>query len=88
MAIADSIESCKTCRFFLAPQGAIGVCRAHPVYQNRHANDWCGEYTVYSFAKLYDQIDEQRKIEAEIIAEPEVEVVVKAKRGRKAKGEV
>ena len=45
MADANFIESCSACRFFLAPNGAIGVCRRYPTHQNRHGNDWCGEWT-------------------------------------------
>lgn len=44
MADANFIESCSACRFFLAPHGAIGVCRRYPTHQNRHGNDWCGEF--------------------------------------------
>jgi hypothetical protein len=44
MAEVNSIENCHGCRFFLAPTGAMGVCRRNPTYQNRHGNDWCGEF--------------------------------------------
>ena len=46
MADANFIGSCIACRFFVAPQGAFGVCRRYPSFQNVHQNDWCGEFQL------------------------------------------
>jgi len=34
---------CKSCRYFLG-KDTLGQCRRYPVYQNRHENEWCGEF--------------------------------------------
>ena len=35
--------NCKSCRFF-NNIGALGQCRRFPIFQNRHLNEWCGEF--------------------------------------------
>ncbi len=77
MADANSIESCSACRFFLAPNGAIGVCRRYPTHQNRHGNDWCGEF---AYKKIEQITQESLQIIADGINERN-----KPKRGRPAK---
>lgn len=39
--------NCKSCKFF-NNIGALGQCRRYPVFQNRHFNEWCGEFTSAS----------------------------------------
>jgi hypothetical protein len=41
----------------------LGQCRRFPVYQNRHANEWCGEYTIKIDHVIQDDIGfvEKRK---------------------------
>ena len=63
MADANFIESCSACRFFLAPHGAIGVCRRYPTHQNRHGNDWCGEFGEKEIKR---SAEEKKKILSEI----------------------
>lgn len=38
-------EKCEVCKFFRDSQ-IMGSCRRYPVLQNKHANDWCGEFVV------------------------------------------
>jgi hypothetical protein len=89
MADANFIESCSACRFFLAPNGAIGVCRRYPTHQNRHGNDWCGEWT---FKKTIVEITQEKIINEafdEVYAKRSKEIAAmeidKPKRGRKPK---
>jgi hypothetical protein len=37
--------NCKSCLHFLNTE-VMGQCRRFPTYQNRHANEWCGEFTT------------------------------------------
>ena len=37
--------NCKSCRHFLNTE-VLGQCRRYPTYQNRHANEYCGEYAT------------------------------------------
>ena len=70
MADVDFIESCKACRFFVAPDGAFGVCRRYPAFQNVHCKDWCGEFA--------------QKPKIDVVVDNLMEVI-KPKRGRKTK---
>jgi hypothetical protein len=38
-------EDCNSCHYFKGGD-ALGQCRRFPTYQNRHKNEWCGEYTM------------------------------------------
>jgi len=38
-------EKCEICKYFRDSQ-IMGSCRRYPVLQNKHANDWCGEFVV------------------------------------------
>ncbi len=38
-------EKCEICRYFRDSQ-IMGSCRRYPVLQNKHANDWCGEFQI------------------------------------------
>jgi len=92
MAAIHSTESCSDCLYWMRGD-VIGQCRRFPVSETKHQNSWCGEYSEITFEKLstefirlYDQIDEQKKIDAEIIAKSNAEVELpKVKRGRPAK---
>ena len=36
---------CKECLFFGSTSGAVlGLCRRYPASQNKHDQDWCGEF--------------------------------------------
>jgi len=37
--------TCLTCEFFRNAQ-VMGSCRRYPAPQNKHQNDWCGEYQM------------------------------------------
>jgi hypothetical protein len=37
-------EKCEICKYFRDSQ-IMGSCRRYPVLQNKHANDWCGEFS-------------------------------------------
>ncbi len=41
--MADAKFNCETCIFWL-DQKITGLCRRFPRYQNKHKNEWCGEY--------------------------------------------
>lgn len=88
MADANFIGSCIACRFFVAPQGAFGVCRRYPSFQNVHQNDWCGEFqeaavklTAEEKAQRFNEIT---KASLKMIADDYNERQ-KSKRGRKPK---
>jgi len=38
-------RNCKSCRHFLDTE-VLGQCRRYPTYQNRHANEYCGEFVT------------------------------------------
>ena len=37
-------KDCSSCRYFNDIGGPIGLCRRFPLFQNRSAAEWCGEY--------------------------------------------
>lgn len=43
MAEVNFNERCGECRFYRQAQ-LMGSCRRFPVPQNKHENDWCGEW--------------------------------------------
>ena len=46
MAETDSTKTCKDCTYFaLNNSSDIAPCRRYPSYQNRHKNEWCGEFS-------------------------------------------
>jgi hypothetical protein len=55
-------RNCKSCRHFLDTE-MLGQCRRYPTYQNRHANEWCGEFTTKIDHVVQDDIGfvEKRK---------------------------
>jgi len=66
-------SNCRLCRYFdLQSNQTLGQCRRYPVYQNRHQNEWCGEFV----AKLISGVGPS---EAFLYKEPDVVI---AKRGR------
>jgi len=38
-------EKCEFCKYFRDSQ-IMGSCRRYPTLQNKHANDWCGEFQI------------------------------------------
>jgi hypothetical protein len=46
-------EKCEVCKFFRDSQ-IMGSCRRYPVLQNKHANDWCGEFVVVAILEKED----------------------------------
>jgi len=54
-------RNCKSCRHFLNTE-MLGQCRRYPTYQNRHANEWCGEFATDEIAiDLPIHVVEKRK---------------------------
>jgi len=54
-------RNCKSCRHFLDTE-MLGQCRRYPTYQNRHANEYCGEFATKVIAtELPIQMVEKRK---------------------------
>ena len=51
--------NCKSCRHFLDTE-VLGQCRRFPVYQNRHANEYCGEFATKE-VEMPIQMVEKRK---------------------------
>ena len=43
MAVLNSKEVCKSCKFFSFGD-VLGSCHRYPQTYNKHENDWCGEY--------------------------------------------
>jgi len=39
----------------------MGQCRRYPTYQNRHQNEWCGEFVVKNeqFASMVEVLTQQ-----------------------------
>jgi hypothetical protein len=52
--------NCKSCRHFLDTE-VLGQCRRFPVYQNRHANEYCGEYATKEFVLPIEMAEKKRK---------------------------
>jgi len=53
--------NCKSCRYFLNTE-MMGQCRRFPTYQNRHANEYCGEFATNVIStELPIQMVEKRK---------------------------
>lgn len=46
-------EKCEVCKFFRDSQ-IMGSCRRYPVLQNKHANDWCGEFQLVAIVPTED----------------------------------
>ena len=51
--LVSEIETCATCRFWLEDYPSINeegftihndICRAHPKYECRYSEEWCGEW--------------------------------------------
>jgi len=53
-------EDCKSCAYFLGGD-SMGQCRRYPTYQNRHQNEWCGEFVVKNeqFASMVEVLTQQ-----------------------------
>ncbi|UOF80271.1 higH-potential iroN-sulfur protein from ectothiorhodospira transfeR(iroN-sulfur proteiN).8A [Caudoviricetes sp.] len=72
MAEAD-FTTCSSCKYFLGID--LGSCRRFPTYQNRHANEWCGEWAAklvasYEFTPITGVITiEKDSVKAQIINE-------------------
>jgi len=43
VAVLNSKEICKSCKFFSFGD-VLGSCHRYPQTYNKHENDWCGEY--------------------------------------------
>jgi len=43
--MADEHSNCGGCKFFRNQQ-IMGICRLYPLHQNKHQNDWCGQFEV------------------------------------------
>lgn len=41
--MADTNLKCEFCLFWL-DRNIMGVCRRFPATQNKHKNEWCGEF--------------------------------------------
>jgi hypothetical protein len=67
---------CGECRFFANGQ-VMGSCRRYPAQQNKHQNDWCGEFHPAMVAlPVYDIMTDETTM---------AQVPVKGKPGRKPK---
>ena len=66
-------SNCKSCKYFLVGN-QLGQCRRYPSYQNRHENEWCGEFETDSPA--FDHL----AMSLASMSQPELK-----KRGRPAK---
>jgi hypothetical protein len=53
-------DNCKSCAYFLGGDN-MGQCRRYPTYQNRHQNEWCGEFVVKNeqFASMVEVLTQQ-----------------------------
>ena len=53
-------EDCNSCHYFVGGDN-LGQCRRFPVYQNRHKNEWCGEFMAKNenFASMVDVLTNQ-----------------------------
>ena len=51
--------NCRSCRHFLNTE-VMGQCRRYPTYQNRHANEYCGEFATKE-VEMPIQLVEKRK---------------------------
>jgi hypothetical protein len=59
--MADEHSNCGSCKFFRNQQ-IMGVCRFYPLHQNKHENDWCGQYQEREITMMdssYDILTDQ-----------------------------
>ena len=52
--------NCKSCRHFLNTE-VLGQCRRYPTYQNRHANEYCGEYATNNVELLIQMVEKPKR---------------------------
>jgi hypothetical protein len=72
MAVLNSKEICKSCRFFSFGD-VLGICNRYPQTFNKHENNWCGEY-----------IEDESRISIEFIKpQPIQEIKIKTKGKKK-----
>jgi len=70
---------CGECHFYASGQ-VMGSCRRYPAQQNKHQNDWCGEYRPKMVTlPVYDIMTDETTM-TEVPA-----AIAKAKPGRKPK---
>jgi hypothetical protein len=43
--------NCSGCKYF-QDQAIMGVCRLYPMTQNKHRNDWCGQFAAIEDRKV------------------------------------
>ena len=79
MSNINNKNSCESCKYFANSQNILGSCQRFPSPQNKHQNDWCGEYS-----KL---IDPMLIMAEELTRESIIDEVsaIKAKPGRPKK---
>jgi hypothetical protein len=71
MSSSNFKSSCGNCKHFSDTNNIMGSCIRYPTYQNRHANDYCGEYSQSStFGALDNIVQEVTKesIQTEVAA--------------------
>ena len=73
MAVLNSKEICKSCKFFSFGD-VLGSCHRYPQTYNKHENDWCGEY-----------IEDQSRITIEFVKH-EIKLDMKSDQTSKVKG--
>ena len=82
MAETDIKAKCYDCKHFVDEGAHLGVCKRFPKVENKHKNDWCGEFVwkLKEFKADLRQFFEENPVK-------QVEDLVEAvkKRGRKPK---
>jgi len=75
-------SDCKGCRYFdLQQNQTLGACRRYPTYQNRHQNEWCGEFV----AKITSGVGPSEDFLYKEMALPVEPIVPEIRRGRPPK---
>ena len=76
-------NNCKTCVYFMGSN--LGSCRRFPTYQNRHENEWCGEFakSLQAVAKTSPESCDSGVFSTMSRKLIELPVVASPKRGRR-----
>lgn len=50
------VKNCKACDHFFDAGHTLGLCRRYPTYQNRSANERCGEFTPIAYGEAIPEM--------------------------------
>ena len=69
MAVLNSKEVCKSCKFFSFGD-VLGMCHRYPQALNKHENNWCGEYVEDQSRIMFEFVKHEIKIDTKLDQTP------------------